>query len=279
MLGYAILFVFGLAVGSFLNVLALRYDGEHFLFDPRVIGGRSHCPHCSRTLRWFELVPVISFLIQGGKCRNCKAKISWQYPLVELISGILFVAVPWRLGGNIILSIFWIAAFVILLLITYIDIRLQIIPDELSVLLMLLALFSGIFWVGNFGSVNYSFLNPYAAFFGLQGDFWANRAVGALFGGAFFGALVLVTRGKGMGMGDVKLAVPLGFLFGWPDVLFLTASAFVFGACVGAGFLIRKTKTMKSALPFGPFLALAAAFIFFAGAPALGAYFHIIGVS
>lgn len=272
------LFVFGIAIGSFMNVLALRYDGEHFLLDPRVIGGRSHCPHCKHTLRWFELIPLVSFLIQGGKCRECKAKIGWQYPLVELLSGILFVAVPLRLYGNVLLSIFWIAAFEILLLITYIDIRLRIIPDELTVALALIAVFAGIFWVGYFGSASYSFLDPYAAFFGLQNNFWASHVVGAIFGAAFFGILVLVTRGKGMGMGDVKLSLPLGFLFGWPDMLFLTAASFVFGACVGVVFLARKEKTMKSALPFAPFLALAAAFIFFAGAPALGTYFHIIGV-
>ncbi len=279
MAGYVILFIFGLAVGSFMNVLALRYDGEHFLLDPRVIGGRSHCPHCKRTLRWYELFPVISFLIQGGKCRGCRARIGWQYPLVELLSAAIFVAVPLRLYGSILLSIFWIVAFEILLLMTYIDIRLQIIPDELTVALALIALVTGIFWVGYFGSVSYSFLDPYAAFFGLQNSFWTSHIVGAVFGLVFFGALVLVTRGKGMGVGDVKLSVPLGFLFGWPDMVFLTGAAFVFGACVGAVFLARKTKTMKSALPFGPFLALAAAFIFFVGAPALGAYFHIIGIS
>ena len=256
---YVILFLFGLAIGSFVNVLALRYDGEHFLFDPRVIGGRSHCPHCGRTLRSFELVPVASFFIQGGRCRRCRAPLGWHYPAVELLSGVIFAAVPWRLAaegtGGIVLSLLWVAAFEALLLMTYIDIRLQIIPDELVVLLGVIAIFAAIF-----------------------APFWISRLAGALFGGAFFGALMLATRGKGMGMGDVKLAAPLGFLFGWPDMLFLVGAAFVFGACTGVILLLRGKKTMKSAVPFAPFLALGAAFVFFFGAAVISAYFRIIGI-
>lgn len=93
---FFVLFVFGLVIGSFLNVVSLRYDGGRFIFDPRVIGGRSHCPHCKKTLRWFELVPLASFLAQGGRCRSCKAKLSIQYPIVELLYGATFVLVPWR---------------------------------------------------------------------------------------------------------------------------------------------------------------------------------------
>ena len=79
---WAILFVFGLAIGSFLNVVILRYDGEKFLFDAKALGGRSHCMHCGKTLRWFELVPVVSFLVQGGRCRHCGTRLSAQYPAV-----------------------------------------------------------------------------------------------------------------------------------------------------------------------------------------------------
>ncbi len=94
---WLILFVFGLAIGSFLNVVALRYDGERSLFDAGPVSGRSYCPHCGRTLRWFELVPLVSFIMQGAKCRRCHAPISFQYPLVELISGLVFVFVPWHI--------------------------------------------------------------------------------------------------------------------------------------------------------------------------------------
>ena len=212
---YAILFIFGIAIGSFMNVLALRYDGEHFLFNPKVIGGRSRCPHCMHTLRWFELIPVISFIIQGARCRSCQARIGFQYPLVELLSGVIFVLVPWHFasypwlwdGGWYIFSGLWIAAFEILLLMAYIDLRLQIIPDELVVFLGIVAILETIF-AG-------AYVDP--------GNPWMSHLLGAILGGGFFGSLVLATRGKGMGMGDVKLGVPLGFLFGWPDMLLLMA--------------------------------------------------------
>lgn len=273
-----VLFVFGLAVGSFVNVVALRYDGDHFSFSPKVIGGRSHCPHCKRTLRWFELVPLASFLAQGGRCRRCRARIGWQYPFAELLSGLIFVFVPAALVGAPVVAALWVVAFELLLLVAYIDIRLQIVPDELTAMLGAVAIFAAIFSAGAFGAANHSFLAAAAAPFGLQGYLWVNRLAAALIGSGFFALLILVTRGKGMGWGDVKLAAPLGFLFGWPDIIFLLAAAFIAGALASSFLLLRKEKTMKSALPFAPFLAFAAAFVFFFGAAVLGWYFHIIGV-
>lgn len=272
------LFLLGLAVGSFLNVVALRYDGEHFTFNPKIIGGRSRCPHCRRTLRWFELIPLVSFLVQRGRCKDCRSRIGFHYPIVELISGFIFILVPAHFGGDPALSTLWIVAFEILLLMTYIDIRLQIVPDELSVVLGVVAIFAAIFSIGTFGPTNISSLAGYAEPFGLQNNFLASHIAGALFGAGFFIFLILVTRGKGMGWGDVKLALPLGFLFGWPDIPFLYGVAFIVGALVGIFLLARKEKTMKSALPFVPFLAIGAAFIFFLGAPAIGWYFNIIGL-
>ena len=133
-------FIFGLVIGSFLNVVSMRYNGDHFVLDPRIIGGRSHCNSCEKTLRWFELVPLISFLIQGGRCRRCKAPLSIQYPTVELISGLLFVFVPWRsadfYGASSVAwlpAALWIVAFLILLVMSVIDVRTGIIPDELNI--------------------------------------------------------------------------------------------------------------------------------------------------
>jgi prepilin signal peptidase PulO-like enzyme (type II secretory pathway) len=245
-----ILFIFGLAIGSFLNVVALRYDGDHFVFDAKMIGGRSHCPHCKKTLEWFELFPLLSFLFLRGRCRHCHAKIGFQYPIVELISALIFALVPLRAGG-IGPSVFWVIAFETLLLISYIDILLGIIPDELNLLLWIV----GIFFV--------LFFDPH----GIPG-----HLLGALFGGGFFLALVLATRGKGMGMGDVKLAFPLGFLFGWPGIVLLTGASFIIGAAAGIVAIVRGTKTIKASLPFGPFLAIGALIIFFFGAAILRFY-------
>jgi prepilin signal peptidase PulO-like enzyme (type II secretory pathway) len=278
------LFIFGMVFGSFGYVLALRYDGEHFLLDPKTVGGRSYCPHCKKTLRWFELIPFVSFVIQGGRCRKCKTRISFAYPIVEILSGFLFVCVALRLqdfygviGANFwILSVLWIAFFFALALLSIIDIRLGIIPDELVIFLSVVAVCIAGFSVMH--ATTLSFLGSYAVYFGLQENIWINHLVGALIGIIFFGGLVALTRGKGMGVGDVKLALPLGFLFGWPDILFLTAFAFVSGAAVGLGYISIGKKTMKSILPFGPFLAFGAAFLFFCGIGFMNWYFRAMGI-
>jgi prepilin signal peptidase PulO-like enzyme (type II secretory pathway) len=283
---FLILFIFGLIFGSFLNVVALRYDGEHFLFDPAVIGGRSHCPHCNRKLRWFELIPVISFLAQRARCRGCRIRIGWQYPIVELLTGVVFAAVPARLAGVLsaydvatgVFAALWILVFALLILISYVDIRLNIVPDECHVMLAALALalvaVSAVF----LGSANHSFLGPYAWALGLQESVLVAHLVGALFGFAFFEILVLVTRGKGMGMGDVKLALPLGFLFGWPDILAVFGAAFVVGALVGSVGIALKRKTMQATLPFVPFLAIGSVVVFFFGSLLVGWYVKLLGM-
>ncbi len=279
-----VLFLFGIAIGSFVNVLALRYDGDKWNVE-----GRSHCPHCGRTLKWFELIPLASFFIQRARCRSCKARIGWQYPLVEFLSGLVFVFVPSRLAavygpsaGFIPLAVLWVAAVLVLLLLAYIDILLEIVPHELTIALGVLGIFIGIFAVGNYGLMNQSFLGPYATIFGFQNNFWVNRIFAALVGATFFELLVLVTPrvfGKqGMGMGDVLLALPLGFLFGWPDILPLYGAAFILGAVAGVVFILAKKKTAKSQLPFVPFLVLGAAFVFWFGLAATGAYFRIMGL-
>lgn len=285
---YVILFIFGLAIGSFLNVVALRYDGDHFLFDPKMIGGRSHCPHCKTTLRWFELFPLFSFLFQGGKCRTCKVKLGIQYPMMELLSGIIFVAVPLRFSfvsylvahpsDFLLLSALWIVVFEVLLLISYIDILLGIIPDELNLALLVVGFLDVFFLAKDFGIGNSSFFGIFAVIFGLQTNVWINHLVGALFGVIFFGALVAVTRGRGMGMGDVKFALPLGLLFGWPDILIIAMIAFILGGGFGLIAIFTGKKTMKSAVPFGPFLVVAVVIAFFWGSFLLNGYLHIMGI-
>ena len=287
-----ILFLFGIAIGSFLNVVILRYDGEHFLFDTKMIGGRSHCMHCKQMLRWFELVPIISFLIQGGRCRRCRARLNIQYPIIELLSGLVFIFVPLALGIGAsvvsasgiavplaIITALWVAAFEALLVMSVIDIRLGIIPDEINIFLAALGIFLAIVSAGYFGGgTNESFLGPYAAIFGWQGSAVLAKIIGAATGGAFFAVLIGVTRGKGMGMGDLKLAIPLGLIFGWPDIIFLLVFAFVIGAIVGVLAIARGKNSMKGTLPFGPFLALGAATLFFCGPQIFSWYFSLLGI-
>lgn len=238
-MGYQELFLFllGLAVGSFLNVVALRYKPGAWIFTKDIFWGRSHCPKCQQNLRWYELVPILSFFIQLGRCRHCHQLITWQYPIVELISGLVFVSVPLYLSSPFI----WIMAILTLTLIALIDYRLSIIPDQLNWFLAFLGL----------------------AFFGL------NSIWGFLFGAGIFALIIFtyyqLTKVHGMGFGDLKLAAALGFLFGWPKIVLIVALAFVIGGLWAAVLLLAKRKAVRDSLPLGPFLVIAAILIMFIG--------------
>lgn len=245
------LFAFGAAMGSFLNVLALRYDPDRFLFEHRVVGGRSRCPQCGGTLRWFELVPILSYFLQGGRCLRCKKSISPQYLIGEVVCGLMFVLVGSRPAGGFLFPwydafpipmAFWFVVFLVLWLITLIDLRTMIIPDELNIALAALGFFIA----------------------GMSGHF-VGHVFAALGAGLFFVLLVLLTRGRGMGVGDVKLAAALGLIFGWPAIALVLASGFIIGAIYGVAALIARTKRLSSAVPFAPFLASAAFIIFLWG--------------
>lgn len=272
------LFIFGAAFGSFLNVVSLRYSPDKFLLGRQILG-RSHCPHCKQELSWLELLPILSFLLQRGRCRRCGMRIGFQYPIVEILSGLIFVFVPAALISPIspiglISPIFWISVFEALLLIALIDLRLKIIPDEANIFLAaigaaMIPLKAG-FW--KFGG---SFLGPYALIFGLRENIWLNHFAAALAGAAIFGFLILITRGRGMGMGDIKLAAPLGLVFGWPDIIFVAAFSFIIGSIAGAFQIVFRGMNLKSAIPFGPFLALGATTVFFRGEEILRFYFSL----
>ncbi|MEK7192499.1 MAG: prepilin peptidase [Patescibacteria group bacterium] len=229
---YAILFLFGLAIGSFLYVIASRYRKEG-------IGGRSHCPQCGKILAWHELVPLASFLIQRGKCRHCAHRLSWRYPASEILAGLILTLIPWQFGFST-ESALWILALLILLLIAFIDLRLSIIPDGLNVSL---------------GLIGVRFLAVHGY----------NNAIGFGVGALIFGLIIAATKGKGMGMGDLKLAAVLGLIFGWPKILLIIMAAFLVGGIWAAGVLLLKHKSLKDAIPFGPFLAIASAFVLFFG--------------
>ncbi len=140
-----ILFLIGASFGSFLNVLYFRYHPDKFILSKDIIKGRSYCPKCHKTLSFYELIPVISFIIQGGKCRSCKQKISFQYILIEILAGLIFVFTPLFLRNNFItffskihniyyfwgLSFIWSIILLTLILIALIDLKFQIIPNEL----------------------------------------------------------------------------------------------------------------------------------------------------
>jgi len=277
------LFVFGAAIGSFLNVVILRYDPRKLLLGKSLLG-RSRCPRCGKILRWFELVPLVSFAVQLGRCRTCGVRLSIQYPLVEILSGLIFVLVPIHLKTFYFLlstfhfpalSALWVLVFLALLVIFFIDLRLSIIPDETNLFLGLLGILIVFAGQSYFGPSQGSFLGGYSLIFGLRTGvgIWFNHILAALGAGALFAFIIFVTRGRGMGMGDLKLAIPLGLVFGWPDIIIVLGLSFIIGSIFGVGAIALRRKNLKSSVPFGPFLVAASALVFFFGQDMVGLYF------
>ncbi len=289
-----LLFFVGLAVGSFLNVLAVRYDPERPIFSRHSLLGRSHCPHCSNKLSAFELIPLAGFLWQRGKCRSCGKAISSQYFWVELLTGIYFVAVPLFLtsfyaltprlalyGGAFISTVsLWVLVGLALLLMSLIDLRLMIIPDQVVVFITILGLIQILFLrqYELFGSFSGSFLGSSAGIFAFRENIFWNHILAALVGGGVFGSVWALSRGRGMGFGDVKLAVALGFLFGWPDILLILMLAVVIGAICGLGLIFLRKKGFRDGIPFGPFLALGSVLVFFFGEAIFTGYLRFFGL-
>ncbi len=228
-------FLAGACVGSFVNVIALRsISGQAMIAD------RSRCPRCQKTLRWYELVPLFSFIFLGGRCYSCRQPISLQYPIVEILTGIVLVALllsvqPEQFLGQIISFII----FCILLVLLIIDQHTFLLPDFFIVLLAIAVL-----------------LWPTLA------DTVSERSMffGVIIGAGFLFLLWLITRGRGIGLGDVKLMIPLGLLLGGAGSVVLLFFAFVIGGLYGLYLLLSGKATPKTALPFGPFL-IAVAFV------------------
>ena len=309
---YVLLFVLGTIFGSFLNVLILRYKPEEPLF--KNVGGRSHCAHCRKTLGWYELIPLLSFIIQGGRCRSCHEKLSFQYPLVEFLSGLILVFVPLVIlrgdpglavilsphlflstqsdfyhrlylaaWGGIILSALWVLAFLDLLTVAVLDLRLRLIPDELNIFL---GLAGAAVLVVNFYSAKFqlaaflpaSFLGSYAQLFTFTNNVWFNGLVGLIFGGGFMLFLHLVSGGRGMGFGDVKLGAAAGILMSWPDIMPVVAVSFIAGAIISSVLLAFQKKSLRSMVPFAPFFVLGITLIYFFGYDICNVYFRIFGL-
>ncbi|MBN2197884.1 prepilin peptidase [Candidatus Wolfebacteria bacterium] len=291
---YFVLFVFGSVIGSFLNVISLRYKPNQKLLNKKIIGGRSHCLNCNKKLTWYELIPIVSFLLQFGKCRKCGKRLSFQYPIVEVLSGLIFVFVPFILTNNFqftfsnnfqtALIFCWLLIFSLFILLSIIDIRYSIIPNSLNLSLTVLGfvlIIIKFFYEKSYflnGYLNNSFLGHYAPVFGLERNIWFNHLFAALVGLIFFGLIIFLSKGKAMGMGDFKLVFGLGLIFGWPDILMVLLLSFIVGSLISVFFMIIKKKKMKDPIPFGPFLAIGSFFTFFFGYQIIDWYFKIFGL-
>ncbi|MCX7995047.1 MAG: prepilin peptidase [candidate division WOR-3 bacterium] len=227
-------FIFGSAIGSFLNVLIYRMPRGLSIITPR-----SFCPHCKKSLKWYENIPILSFIGLGGKCNKCKRPISIQYPLVELLTALLLLWSFTKYSFRI--DFFFIAIFFfILIVISGIDFTHQVIPDILSI-------------PGIFIGLVYQFLN--------------NNFLMGLIGALFGGGLIFLIRILGgwaykkevMGMGDVYLVTLIGAFAGFPMIIPAIFIAALFGSIIGMIYLSITHKSKDNPIPFGPFLSIGGA--------------------
>ena len=237
-----IVLFFGLVAGSFANVCIYRLPRNESIVFPA-----SHCPSCNKPIHWYDNIPVFSFLALRARCRSCHKPISWRYPLVEALTGLLFLAMYWRFGLTLYLFAYCLVSL-FLVVITFIDLKEQIIPDELSYSL----LFAGIF----FSFFNAELYLKYLFYFPLAINRLAASYCGLLVGGGLLYFIAWVSRG-GMGGGDIKLAAALGTFLGWANTLVMLGISFLLGGVVGVVLLLLGRKKRKDPIPFGPFIALA----------------------
>jgi leader peptidase (prepilin peptidase) / N-methyltransferase len=277
-LGYPAAAAFGLALGSFLNVVILRLPrrlewqwqrdsreilGEPEAYDPPppgIVVERSHCPHCGHQLSWYENIPVLSWVALRGKCRSCKAPISAQYPAVELLTMLLFLACVWQFGfgwqgfGALVLTGFLIAA-------SGIDVRTQLLPDSLTLPLM---------WLGLIASLDTLYMPAKPALLGAVVGYVSLWTVWWLFKQA--------TGKEGMGHGDFKLLAALGAWCGLSGLLPIILLSAVAGAIIGSIMLAVQGRDRSTPIPFGPYLAIAGWVTFMWGHDLVGAYMRIAGL-
>lgn len=253
LLYYIIITLFGLSVGSFLNVVILRFDQ----FES-ILKTRSHCPHCKKNLPWYDLVPFFSYFILAGKCRACKKTISIQYPIVEALTAALFILIYTKFGISI-GSLFLVFIFSTLIVIATYDWLHMEIPDICTYFAIAL-------------SIGYLIYNLWQIQELTNIAYWLPYAWGLVIGIGFFGLLVVVSREKWMGAGDVLLGAFAGTFLGYPNIIVGLFLAFVFGALFSIVLMILKKKKMKDAVAFGPFLLLATTVAFFWGTRILDTY-------
>ena len=249
---FGLIFLFGLCIGSFLNVCIYRLPSSMSIVSP----SRSICPKCNSAISFYDNIPVFSYLWLKGRCRHCQASISLGYPMVELLTGIIALDIFFMFGltpAGIIYFIFISS----LLVITFIDIDHQIIPDVITL-------------PGIPIGLAVSFVLPAITF--------KTSMLGMLAGGGSLWVVAwsysLITRKEGMGGGDIKLLAMIGAFIGWKGVIFTIFAASVAGTFVGLTVMLVKGKNLKFAIPFGPFLSIGAMSYLFFGEKILAWYFH-----
>ncbi len=256
-------FLFGLIIGSFLNCLIWRLHKDEGILN------RSYCPKCKKQIAWYDNIPVLSFLLLGGKCRHCKQKISRQYPMVELATGVLFVIAfiynfqfpisNFQTISKLFISYFllltlkdWFLIAVMIIIFIY-DLRWYLILDIITlpacIIVFILNLFLGFDWI--------------------------NLLISGIIGGSFFLIQFIISRGKWIGGGDIRLGLLVGLALGWPNVIVAIFLAYFIGSLIGIGLLVTGKKKWGSKLPLGVFLSVATVVVLFWGEGIVGWYFNL----
>ena len=229
----------GLIIGSFLNCLIYRLE-----IDKTFLKGRSFCPACQHELNFFDLIPVLSFIFLKARCRYCQARISWQYPLIEIFTAFVFLIVFQSFSFNLFLVGYYFLVFSLLIVIFVFDLKHYIIPDKIIYPAILIVLI-----------FNFQFLKDFS--------FFLELILSGLIAAGFFLSLVLVSKGRWMGVGDIKLAFLMGIILGFPAILVSLFLAFLIGSLIGLLLIGLSKKTFKSEIPFGPFLIIGLWLAFF----------------
>lgn len=229
---YIIAVIFGLAVGSFLNAYIWRLKT-----DKSVWKGRSVCVHCQHTLKAADLIPVVSFLMLRGRCRYCGKKISWQYPLVEIGAAAIFALILYvdlaNGQGLYFLLRDWYFAAVLIIIFVY-DFKWNYILDRVTLPAIVITFCLNI----------------------LLGFYWLNLMLAAVIGASFFMIQYLVSKGRWIGGGDIRMGALMGFMLGWPNILVGLFIAYLAGAAVAIALVVKEKKKMNSTIAMGTFLAI-----------------------
>ncbi len=247
-------FVLGSAVGSFLNVVIDRtMRGESIL-------GRSHCEYCRATLSTLDLVPIVSFVGLGAKCRYCHRKLSWQYPLVESFSAVLFTLSFWVIVSSGAIDFFklafWLVVLSVMIVVFVVDLKFSLIPTSFVYAASLLSLFY--------------------VYFASPSPIFVDNVLAAFGAALFFLLIVLVTFGRGMGQGDIVLAFLIGMVLGVKATFLAIFLAFFSGAVISIFLIILGKKRFGNTIPFGPFLVLGFIASLFWSRVILNYYFKVL---
>jgi prepilin signal peptidase PulO-like enzyme (type II secretory pathway) len=248
-----IFFLVGLIIGSFLGAVNYRLKmAEDIVFE------RSRCPHCKKKIRWYDNVPLLSFIILAGQCRDCKKKISWEYPLIEIMTGLLFAAVAWKFlgtwgfeanpnkiftGGDIIDMSFWLFSICYLILIFFHDLDFMLVSDAVVYPAIVVTL----------AYQYYKYIQSPFGIATIKAPI-TGALLAAFVAALFFFFLIWISKGKWIGGGDMKLGFLAGAVVGWPRIMFVLFFAYMIGAVVSLVLIAAKKKTWKSQIPFGPFI-------------------------